>query len=161
MRPSAWVSRTSVIVSGVSATWATSSSTGCPWRYSRKTRIDLARHVVDHHPSVVEHDGAAAHLAHGLDVVGDEHDRPPLVLELADATDALRLEHLVADGEHLVDEQHVGIEVDRHGETEAHVHPRRVVLHRLVDELGEVGEGDDVVEDPVDLLARSSRRSWR
>ena len=79
--------------------------------------------------------------------MGDEHDRASLGLELLDPAQALRLEQLVADGEHLVDEQHVGVEVDGDGEPEAHVHARRVVLDRLVDELGELGEVDDVVED--------------
>ena len=62
------------------------------------------------------------------------------------AVEALALERLVADREHLVDEQHVGIDVDGDCEAEAHVHARRVVLHLLVDEPLELGELDDVVE---------------
>ena len=58
----------------------------------------------------------------------------------------LLVKRLVADGEHFVDEQHVGIDVDRHGEPEAHVHAGRVGLHRRVDELLELGKGDDLVE---------------
>ena len=107
----------------------------------------VARRPVEDEPPVVEDDGAVADLAHGGGVVGDEHDRAPLGLELPDPAQALGLEQLVADGEHLVDEQHVGIEVDGDGEAEAHVHPRRVVLDRLVDELLQLGE------------ARRSRRS--
>ena len=49
--------------------------------------------------------------------------------------EALVGEALVADREHLVDEQHVGIDVDRHGEPEPHVHAGRVGLDRRVDEL--------------------------
>ena len=55
-------------------------------------------------------------------------------------------EAFVADGEHLVDQQHVGIDVDRDGEAEAHVHAGRVGLHRRVDELPQLGELDDLVE---------------
>ena len=52
----------------------------------------------------------------------------------------------VADGEHLVDEQHVGIDVNRHREAEPHVHAGRVGLHRRVDEVLQLGELDDLVE---------------
>jgi hypothetical protein len=44
-------------------------------------------------------------------------------------------EALVADRQHLVDQQHVGIDVDGHGEAEAHVHAGRVGLDRRVDEV--------------------------
>src|SRR5436309_950571 len=42
--------------------------------------------------------------------------------ELAELIEALVRESLVSDGKHLVDEQHVGVDVNRHGEAEAHVH---------------------------------------
>ena len=113
----------------------------------------LARLAVEDQPAVVEHERPVADLAGGLGGVRDEHDRPALGLELLDPAQALHLERLVADGEHFVDEQDVGVEVDGHGEAEADVHPGRVVLDRFVDELGELGELDDVVEDAVDLLA--------
>ena len=66
--------------------------------------------------------------------------------ELGELVEALVREALVADGEHLVDEQHVGIDVDRDGEPEPHVHAGRVRLHRRVDEVLELGELDDLVE---------------
>ena len=98
--------------------------------------------------------------------MGDDDDRAALVLELVHAVEALALERLVADREHLVDEQHVGVDVDGDREAEAHVHARRVVLHLLVDELLELGELDDVVEARLDVRAlepedrrRSCRRS--
>ena len=61
------------------------------------------------------------------------------------------LEGEVADGEHLVDEQHLRVDVDGDREAEPHEHARRVELHRRVDELVELGEGDDVVEARLDL----------
>ena len=85
--------------------------------------------------------------------MGHEHDRAAFVLELVDPVEALALEGLVADREHLVDEQHVGVDVDGDREAEAHVHARRVVLHLLVDELLELGERDDVVEAGLDVRA--------
>ena len=70
----------------------------------------------------------------------------PRRLNSRELVEALVGEALVADGQHLVDQQHVGIDVDRHGEPEAHVHARRVGLDRRVDEL---------------LAARRTRRSRR
>ena len=67
--------------------------------------------------------------------------------------EALLLERRVADGEHLVEEQHVGVDLDRDRVGEPHLHPRRVVLQLLVDEALELGERDDLVE----ARARASR----
>ena len=130
------------------------TSASVPWRCSRNVRIASPGAPSRTSRPWSSTIAAVAHLAHGGGVVGDEHDRPSLGLELLDPAQALGLEQLVADGEHLVDEQHVGVEVDGHGEPEAHVHARRVVLDRLVDELLQLGEGDDLVEAAVDLLAR-------
>ena len=66
---------------------------------------------------------------------------------------ALALERGVADGEHLVDEQDLGVEVRGDREAEAHVHAARVALDRRVDELLDAGELDDRVEPAGDLLA--------
>ena len=55
----------------------------------------------------------------------------PSSLELVDPVEALALERLVADRQHLVDEQHVGVDVHGDREAEAHVHARGVVLHLL------------------------------
>ena len=83
--------------------------------------------------------------------MGHDQDRLAVVLELADPLHALGLERLVADGDDLVDQQDVGIHVDRDGEAEADVHARGVVADRVVDEVFDTGEGNDVVELAVDL----------
>ena len=57
----------------------------------------------------------------------------------------------VADREHLVDEQDVGLEVGGDGEAEAHLHAARVELHLAVDGVLELGELDDLVEASRDL----------
>ena len=108
-------------------------------------------------------------LAEPLDlgrVVRDEDDRAAALLELEDLAEALALERLVADGEHLVEQQDVGVEMRRDREAEPHVHPGRVRAHGPVDRLLELGEGDDLVEALADLRAlepvdrrRSGRRS--
>ena len=58
---------------------------------------------------------------------------------------ALLLERGVPDGEDLVDQQDVGLDVDHHGERKPHLHPRRVVLELEVLEVLELGELDDGV----------------
>ena len=76
----------------------------------------------------------------------DEEDRLAAALELGELVEALVGEAFVADGEHFVDQQHLGIDVDRDGEAEPHVHAGGVGLHRRVDELLHLGELDDLVE---------------
>ena len=80
----------------------------------------------------------------------------PSALSALELLVALLLEGGVADGEHLVDEQDVGVDLDRDREAEPHAHARRVVLELEVDELLELGEGDDLVEALARLLAREA-----
>ena len=75
-----------------------------------------------------------------------KHDGLALVSHLGELLVALALESLVADREHLVDEQDVGVDVDGDREPEPDVHARGVVLDRLVDERLDPGEVDDLVE---------------
>ena len=81
--------------------------------------------------------------------MGDHEDRAPLGLHLAHPLEALALERLVADRQHLVDEDDVGVDVDRQREPESRGHARRVVLDLHVDERTDLGEVDHVVEDAV------------
>jgi hypothetical protein len=89
-------------------------------------------------------------------VVRDEDDRAAALLELEHLAEALPLECLVADGEHLVEQEHVGVEVRRDREAEPHVHPRGVGAHRPVDRLLELGEGDNLIEALADLRTLQS-----
>ena len=70
----------------------------------------------------------------------------PDCAEVLHAAEAAPLELRVADREHLVDEQDLGLEVRGDREREPHVHAARVALHRRVDELLDPGELDDLVE---------------
>ena len=75
------------------------------------------------------------------------------LLEGEDAAEALPLERLVTDGEHLVEQQDVGVEERRDRESEPHRHPRRVRAHRAIDRMLELGERDDLVEPLSDVGA--------
>ncbi len=101
----------------------------------------------------VDLDRAVAQLRDCGELVRDEDHRAPGAAELLHAAEATALELGVADGEHLVDEQDLRLEMSGDGESETHVHPARVPLHRRVDELLDPGELDDRVVAPVDLAA--------
>ncbi len=73
------------------------------------------------------------------------------MLEVGDDAEALPLEALVADREHLVEQQDVGVEERGDREAEPHRHPRRVRPHGPVDRVLDLGEGDDLVEPFADL----------
>jgi hypothetical protein len=70
-----------------------------------------------------------------------------------DAAQALVLEALVADGQHLVDEQDVGAHVDGCGERQAHVHTGGVELDGDIDKALELGKGYDLVKATRHLAA--------
>ena len=104
-------------------------------------RADALGIAGDDRLAVLHQHRPVAEAPHGAHVVRHEHDRPPRVAQPVELVEALLLERRVADGEHLVDQQHVGVDLDHHREREPDVHPRRVVLelHRLgVAQLGEV-----------------------
>ena len=87
----------------------------------------------------------------------DEQDRLAPPLELGELVEALVRERLVADRQHLVHQQDVGVHVDRDREPEAHVHAGRVRLDGRVDEVRQFGELDDLVEALRDLALGEAR----
>src|SRR5215467_5569174 len=72
---------------------------------------------------------------------------------------ALALEVRVADRQHLIDQQDLGIEMHSHGKGQPHIHPRREVLDRCLHEIGELAEFDDRVVVPVDLAPTKAEQS--
>ena len=108
------------------------------------------------HPARIEPQRLVAEALDQAERMRDEQDRLAAALELGELVQALVREALVADGENLVDQQHVGIDVDRDRESEPHVHARRVGLDRRVDELLHLGELDDLVEASRHLALRET-----
>ena len=95
--------------------------------------------------SVPQPQRVAAQLLHVVHAVRAEQQRAAVCEIALQPGDALLLERLVADREHLVGDQDVRAHRGRDREAEAHDHARRVVLDRLVDVLADVGEVDDLV----------------
>ena len=106
--------------------------------------------------SPVEPQRLVAEVLDQVQRVRDQQDRLVAAAELGELVQALHGEALVADRQHFVDQQHVGIDVDRHREAEPHVHARRVGLDRRVDEVLQLGELDDLVEALLDLALRQA-----
>ncbi len=72
--------------------------------------------LVDHLAFMQENRSVAEFLDHLLVVRDDDHGLARFT-ESVDPLHALVFEHIVADGQHLVNEQHVGVHVGGHGET--------------------------------------------
>ena len=91
----------------------------------------------------------------------DEHDRAPGLAQVLHPTETPALELGVTDGQHLVDEQDLRLEVRGDRECQAHGHPARVPLHRSVEERLDTGEVDDLVElaDTISRLLHPEDRA--
>src|SRR6266513_158333 len=117
---------------------------------------DVVRRAFRGEDALVEPDGALAEPRDRAQIVRDEHDRLLRRAELPDLREALVLEVLVPDREHLVHQENVRLEMHGDRETEAHVHAARVGLHRRVKEAPDVGELRDRGHRAVHLLARKA-----
>ena len=105
----------------------------------------------ERHPSALEQHRARAQPRDLIELMRHHDDRNLAAHQLRDLRERARLEAEVADREHFVDEQHVGLEVRRDGEPEARVHAARIALDRRVDEIADPRELDDLVELAGDL----------
>src|SRR5439155_15498818 len=119
---------------------------------------DVADRATRCDASLIEPDRAVAEALDETDVVRHEHDRLPRPAELGDLRVALVLEVLVTDGEHLVDEQHIGIDVHRDREAEPRRHAARVRLDRRVEEAAELREALDLRHRRLGLLTREAEQ---
>src|SRR5262245_43552798 len=78
--------------------------------------------------------------------MGHEQNGAAAAAEFGKLVQTLVGKCLVTDREHFVDEQNIGIHIDRDRKTKAHVHAGRVRFHRRVDKFVELGKPHDVVE---------------
>jgi hypothetical protein len=122
------------------------------WLYWR----DLARFADVHHIPAFHQHRAVAEALDRTHVMSDEHDRPSLLFQPRELVEALLLKGGVPDREDLVDQDDLGLDLDRDGEGEPDLHTRGVVLQLQVHELLELREGDDLVEAGFGLLPRQA-----
>src|ERR1700749_4212821 len=106
-----------------------------------KVRADnFVRRAVAEHAPLCEQDRARTEPRDSRHIVRDEEYGASLLPDALHLVEALTLESCVADGEHLVNNQHLRVEMRGHGEGLTNVHPRRVAFDGRVEELPDFGE---------------------
>src|SRR5215471_15337338 len=85
--------------------------------------------------AVFHPDRLVSQAAYQREIVRNKNDRDPLAFELLNTTHTTLLEEQVAYRERFVNDQDIGIHMDRHGEREADKHAARVCPHRTVDKI--------------------------
>src|SRR2546423_1060158 len=81
----------------------------------------------------------------------DDDDRLATRTKVFELLAAFSLKVRISNGEDLVDQEDVWLDVDGNRESEPDVHSRRVILDGRVDEVLQPGEVDDLVESLIDL----------
>jgi hypothetical protein len=111
------------------------------------------RVAVEDDAALLQHDHAVAELVHRRRVVRDQDDGDAAIDQALEMAEAFLREEHVADGEGLVDQQQVGVDTGGDAERQPHEHAAGIGLHRLVEELADIGKGGDRVEPGVGLVA--------
>ena len=101
---------------------------------------------------MLQYDAAFADVLDQFQIVADDHQRLTGSAQFLHLGDALALEGLVADRQHLVHQEQIGVGVHGDRERQPHVHAGGVELDLGVDELLDAAEGDDGIETLVHLL---------
>ncbi|CAA9292899.1 MAG: hypothetical protein AVDCRST_MAG11-250, partial [uncultured Gemmatimonadaceae bacterium] len=86
----------------------------------------LRRRALRDDDAAVEQQRLGAQRRDAVELVRHDDHRDVAPQHLLQSVVRPLLEREVAHGEHLIDDQHVGLEVGRDGEAEARVHPGRI-----------------------------------
>src|SRR5262249_36184402 len=95
------------------------------------------------HLAVEQKDGAAGKLFDQAEVVRYEQDGDPAFPEFLELADAAVGENSVTHGKGFVDDEDIGIDMNRGGEREPYVHAGGILLDRAMNEIADFGEGLD------------------
>ena len=99
-----------------------------------------------------QQDRPGAEALDRVHVVAHEEHRPAVsARDVLHTPQALLLELRVADRQHLVHDQHLGLEMRRHRKREPHLHAARVAFDGSIEKLADVGESHDLIELLLDL----------
>ncbi len=101
--------------------------------------------------AIVQHVGASAESSERLEVMTHEQDRHSLVLQLAQLRHTARRESRVANRERFIDDENLGVDVDRNRERQPYEHAARVGLDRQIDELPDFRKGQDAIVSRINL----------
>src|SRR5437660_378543 len=105
-------------------------------------------------PAGIEKYPAPANALERAQIMADEQDRAAVAGHVLHLAETPLLEFHVADGEHLVDDEDLRLEMGSDRKSQAHIHTGRVALHGRVQESLDLREGDDLVELAPDLRPR-------
>src|SRR5207244_4183966 len=86
-------------------------------------------------------------------VVGYDDKRDARLAELRDPLLTFGLKCQIADRQHFVEEQDIGLQMGGDGETEPQVHSGRIALDRNFQKLAQTGKFDDAIQLARDLRA--------
>src|SRR5262249_52180188 len=135
------------------------------WTYARKCRrrpfrgqclvlpYDLTRWAVPDNLPAPHQQHAVAQRLHRIQVMRDENNRPTFSPQRPHSIKTLPLEGHVADGQHFVQKQNLGLQMGSDRKPQPDVHSGGVPLDRYVDELLNLRELDDTVELSPDLAS--------
>src|ERR1700720_2249847 len=76
--------------------------------------------------------------------------------KILDPVKALPLKSSVADTKNFIDNQDIGIDLGSHSKSESHVHSRRVLLHRGIYKVAQLGKLDNGFLALPDLASSQS-----
>ncbi len=113
---------------------------------------DFVRRPVKPDFAICNPDAARAQILYGRHVVRHEQHGPSPATQILHRADAFLLERGVANRQHLIDDEHVGLEVRGHREAKPQAHAARITLDGRVDETLHARELDDRIEFDIDLL---------
>ncbi len=111
-----------------------------------------------HHDSAIQHEGSAIRQA--LDqakIVRHQQHGDVLSSKLFELLHAPAGENRVADCQRLIDNQDLGVDVNRGGKCQADIHAAGIFFHRPIDELADFGESFDARKGLVQFFARQSQ----
>ena len=106
--------------------------------------------------AVQQQNGAVGKLLHQPQIVGDEQHRDLALAQFLKLAHAAVGEDRVAHGQGFIHDQNFGVDVDRGGKGQPHIHAARVFLDRALHEFADLGEGFDGRHRAVDFGAAQS-----
>ena len=118
-------------------------------------RNRLGDRPIEQLSTVIEHYPTGGDLPQDIKIVADHQHSASRLCRRRQMSDAFCAKVLIADRQHFVDHQDVGIDMRSDSERQPDEHSRRIVLHRCVDEFVDPSKVQDAVET---IKHRASRQ---
>src|SRR5271157_461665 len=99
-----------------------------------------------HDFAMIQQQYPIAHNADAINGMRDEDYRSSLFLNAKDLTKTLVLERQITDGKNLIDQQDIGVAMNRYCKSKTNVHARRIRAYGSIDEISYFGKIDDLMK---------------